>query len=132
MALCNPIINLDNVPQISYFVNNQGNKDISCLNYIFQNKTIGKKSAMYVCSTKDCYASISLETEMIENNYQIKDPMVVTRINLRHKDGCLPKEEAFFEIKVFLNKVKEQIILNPLLPIQQIYEKERSISRSKY
>ena len=132
MALCNPIINLDNVPQISYFVNNQGNKDISCLNYIFQNKTIGKKYAMYVCSTKDCYASISLETEMIENNYQIKDPMVVTRINLRHKDGCLPKEEAFFEIKVFLNKVKEQIILNPLLPIQQIYEKERSISRSKY
>ena len=55
MAACAPIMDLDTVPQISYFSNNQGNKNITCLNYIFQNKKVGKKSAIYVCSTRDCY-----------------------------------------------------------------------------
>ena len=51
--------------------------------------------------------------------------MIVNRFNMRHTAECLPKDETFFEIKDFLKKVKEKIISNPLLPIQQIYEKQR-------
>ena len=74
---------------------------------------------------RNCFASISVNTEMIESKYEIKIPLVVNRINFDHKADCLPKEEAYFELRMFLNDVKQQITLNPLLPISQLYEKKR-------
>ena len=126
MATIIPNYNYANLPQISYFTNNQGNEDLRCQNYNYRLKNCGKKAAIYICSTPSCYASISLETETIDGNTKVKDPMIVNRLNMRHKTGCLPKDETFFEIKDFLKKVKEQIVSNPLLPIRQIYEKQRA------
>ena len=119
-AVIIPNYNYDNLPPITYFTNNQGSKDLRCQNNIYRAKNCGKKAAIYVCTTPKCYASISLETETIDGNIQVKDPMIVNRFNMRHTTECIPKDETFFETKDFLKKVKEKFLSNPLLPIQQI------------
>ena len=55
-----------NLPEITFVVNNQGNKDIRCLNYLYQIKSMGVQSALYRCHTKGCYASISLKTYKVD------------------------------------------------------------------
>jgi hypothetical protein len=85
---------------------------------------------MYVLHKK-CFASISLETEVIDGHVQVKEPFIVNRINMRHTPTCLPKDESFFKISEFLKTVKEQVALNPLLPLQQIYEKQRAAEKQK-
>ena len=47
---------------IDYVLNNQGGSDLRCQNYVFHQKTCGKKSSSFVCTSKGCYASISLKT----------------------------------------------------------------------
>ena len=121
---------LINPPPVEYILNNQSGKDIRCLNYVYQLKTAGKKSASFVCSGSSCYSSISLNTHQIDGENKIVEPFVVSHLNLKHKENCLPKSEDFFKIKNFLFKVKEKIISNPLVPTKQLYEAERTDERA--
>ena len=110
------VIPNENDYEISYFINNQGNKSLRYKNYIYGLKDV-KRVAIYVCSTQKCFASISLETEVIDGHVQVKEPFIVNRINMRHTPTCLPKDESFFKTSEFLKTVKEQVALNPLLPL---------------
>ena len=56
MASAN-IYSIADPPPIEYIPNNQGGQDIKCLNFVFNRKTLGRKTASYVCT--GCYASIS-------------------------------------------------------------------------
>ena len=48
-------------PELEYIINNQGGKDIRCLNYVFRLKTTGKRSWNFLCTGKNCCASLSLK-----------------------------------------------------------------------
>ena len=123
MASAN-IYSLENPPPIEYIFNNQGGHDIKCLNYVFNRKTFGRRTANYVCTS--CYASISLKTVvkkvMDKDEIQIVEPFVITHLNLNHKANCLPKSEQQLE-------VKERVENNPLLTTNQIYESERNLAK---
>ena len=59
----------NNLPQISYILNNRKSNDILCLNYIYMLKSrISKNSCQYVCRFKGCHASISLKIGVLEND----------------------------------------------------------------
>ena len=117
---------LANLPEITFTVNNQGNKDLRCLNYLYQIKSMGVQSALYRCHTKGCYASISLKTHKVGEVNEVFDPMVVTNLNFKHKVGCEPKTDAQFDVRSFIYKVKEKVKENPQIPPQQLYEKQRA------
>ena len=78
MASAN-IYSLADPPPIEYIFNNQGGHDIKCLNYVFNRKTFGRRTANYVCTS--CYASISLKTVvkkvMDKDEIQIVEPFVI-------------------------------------------------------
>ena len=58
----------DNIPTITYLINNGGSNDIVCLNYIFMLKDKSVKfSWNYSCRYKGCGASISLKIEALES-----------------------------------------------------------------
>jgi hypothetical protein len=48
---------------------------------------MGVQSALYRCHTKGCYASISLKTHKVGEVNEVFDPMVVTNLNFKHKEG---------------------------------------------
>ena len=60
MAAAN-IYSIDSPPDFEFIVNNQEGRDIRCLNYVFRLKTSGKKSWNYLCTSKNCTASLSLK-----------------------------------------------------------------------
>ena len=93
---------LANLPEITFAVNNQGNRDLRCLNYIYQIKSMGVQSALYRCHTKGCYASISLKTHKVGEVNEVFDPMVVTNLFIFYQ---LIKE-AFSPIHFTLGRVK--------------------------
>ena len=86
MASAN-IYSIADPPPIEYIPNNQGGQDIKCLNYVFNRKTLGRKTASYVCT--GCYASISLKTVVLKVEdkevIQIVEPFVITHLNLNLK-----------------------------------------------
>ena len=90
---------LNNLPEITFVVNNQGKKDLRCLNYLYQIKLTGVQSALYRCHTKGCYASLSLRTHKVNEVIQVFEPMVVTNLNFKHKVGCVHKTDAQFEVR---------------------------------
>jgi hypothetical protein len=130
MASAN-IYSIADPPPIEYIPNNQGGQDIKCLNFVFNRKTLGRKTASYVCT--GCYASISLKTVVlkVEDKEVIKivEPFVITHLNLNHKGNCMPKTEQQLEVKSFLHKVKNQVVKNPLLTTNQLYESERNLEK---
>ena len=70
MANNNEIINFgynktDNIPEISYILNNGGSNDIKCLNFIYMLKEKAKNSWNFSCRFKGCGSSISLKTGML-------------------------------------------------------------------
>ena len=117
MASAN-IYSIADPPPIEYIPNNQGGQDIECLNYVFNRKTLGRKTASYDCT--GCCASISLKTVVLKVEdkevIQIVEPFVITHLNLNHKGNCMPKTEQQLEVKSFLHKVKDQVEKNPYLP----------------
>lgn len=131
MASAN-IFTVENPPDIEYTDNNQGGKDLRCLNYLYYQKTCGKKSSSFVCTGKGCYASISLKTHLVEgeDTPKVDEPFVFTNLNLKHKENCLPKSDDQFTVREFLQKVKKVVSQNPLLPTHQIYESQRAEERS--
>ena len=65
-------ISLINPPHIEFTSNNSGkNKDIRCLNYRFQLKSIGKLAACFRCSGFKgikCYSTIILKTKIVRTD----------------------------------------------------------------
>ena len=118
--------NQKNLPEITLVVNKQGKKDLRCLNYFYQIKSMGPQSALYRCQTRGCYASLSLRTHIVKEVIEVFEPMVVTNLNFKHKVGCVPKTDSQFEVRSFLYKVKEKVKENPLIPTQQLYENQRT------
>ena len=55
----NKTIKLDNIPTITYFINNGGSNDIVSMNYLYmlKNKSV-KNSWNYSCRYKECRTSI--------------------------------------------------------------------------
>ena len=62
---------------------------------------------------------------------KLVEPFVIERLNLKHKDTCLPKEDGDFVRNRFLQDVKEKIKENPLVPTQQLYENQRAEERTQ-
>ena len=85
-----------NPPHIEYILNNQNGKDIRCLNYVYQLKTVGKKSASFVCSGRSCYSSISLNTQQVDGENKIVERFVVNHLNLKHNENCALMPNDFF------------------------------------
>ena len=57
-------------------------------------KSLLEKSSNFVCISKGCYASISLKMhEGDDDRPKIIEPFVVTNLNLKHKDNCVPKTQ---------------------------------------
>ena len=52
MATAN-VYSVENPPELEYIINNQGGKDIRCLNYVFRLKTTGKRSWNFLCTGKN-------------------------------------------------------------------------------
>jgi len=77
---------------------------------------------------KACYASISLKTHTVEGDDKstVIEPFNVTHINLKHKDGCMPKNDEAFRDKSFFKTVKENVKSNKMISTQQLYEKARA------
>ena len=126
-------ISLINPPHIEFTSNNSGkNKDIRCLNYRFQLKSIGKLAACFRCSGikgSKCYATLSLKTKIIRTDGVDKptiiEPFEISNLNWKHVDGCLPKYDDHFITKSFMQHVKSEVVKNPLVSTQQLYETER-------
>jgi len=110
----------------------RSNPSVRYRNYYFTQKTAGKVSAMFRCSTVDCYASISLKVDRATQ--QIQRPIDVKNTNDNHIENCLAKEDAFFETKEFLNTVKKQLEMttNQQKSVQQLYEEVRSTQISTF
>ena len=127
MASAN-IYSLADPPPIEYIFNNQGGHDIKCLNYVFNRKTFGRRTANYVCTS--CYASISLKTVvkkvMDKDEIQIVEPFVITHLNLNHKANCLPKSEQQLEVKSLIHKVKERVETFSLFAKTNVFYKKHS------
>ena len=121
-------ISLINPPKIEYVFNNAGGKDLRCLDYQYYIKSLGKKAASFKCSGKGCYASISLKTQTIEGEVKPKiiEPFIITYLNLKHIDGCTPKNNEDFRVKEFIKTVKDKVKSNKLIPPQQLYEIARA------
>ena len=122
------IYSLADPPPIEYIFNNQGGHDIKCLNYVFNRKTFGRRTANYVCTS--CYASISLKTVvkkvMDKDEIQIVEPFVITHLNLNHKANCLPKSEQQLEVKSLIHKVKERVETFSLFAKTNVFYKKHS------
>ena len=117
-------------PEFAFIVNNQGGRDIRCLNYVFRLKTSGKKSWNFLCTGKNCTASVSLKAFSFSEKSKLSEPHTFTALNLKHKDGCQPKLDDFFEQKQFFHDVKVKVKTNPLVPLQQLYENQRAEGRT--
>ena len=122
MAAAN-IYSIDSPPDFDFKVNNQGGRDIRCLNYVFRLKTSGKKSWNYLCTSKNCTASLSLKAFSFCEQTKLSEPHTFTYLNLKHKDFCQPKLEDFFVQKQFFHDVKVKVKTNPSVPLQQLYER---------
>ena len=126
-------ISLINPPHIEFTSNKSGkNKDIRCLNYRFQLKSIGKLAACFRCSGikgSKCYATISLKTKIIRKDGIDKpiiiEPFEISNLNWKHVEGCLPKNDDHFITKSIMQHVKSEVVKNPLVSTQQLYEIER-------
>ena len=70
-----------NLPEITFIVNNQGNKDLRCLNYLYQIKSMGDQSAHYRYHAKGYYASKSLKTHKVDEVNGVIESMVVTNFD---------------------------------------------------
>ena len=131
MASAN-VYSVETPPELEYIDNNQGkNKDIRCLNYVFRLKTAGKKSCNFLCTGKNCCASISLKSISVDDTNKPEEPFVVIGLNLKHKDSCIPRLDEDFVQKRFLQVVKEKVQVNPMVPIQQLYEHQRAEERTQ-
>ena len=130
MATAN-VYSVENPPELEYIINNQGGKDIRCLNYVFRLKTTGKRSWNFLCTGKNCCASLSLKAFAFCEKSKVEEPFVIERLNLKHKDTCLPKEDGYFVRNRFLQDVKEKVKENPLVPTQQLYENQRAEERTQ-
>ena len=131
MASAN-VYSVEYPPELEYIENNLGiNKDLRCLNYVFRLKTAGKKSCNFLCTGKNCCASISLKSVLVDGKNTPEEPFVVIGLNLKHKETCIPKLEDDFVQKKFLQIVKEKVQINPLVPIQQLYENQRAEERKQ-
>ena len=82
-------------PEFEFIVNNQGGRDIRCLNYVFRLKTSVKKSLNFLCTGKNCTASVSLKAFSFSEQTKLSEPHTFTALNLKHKDGCQPKLDDF-------------------------------------
>jgi hypothetical protein len=122
-------ISMSNPPHIEYVQNNTGSNDLRCLNYRFYLKSMGKKAACFRCSGKKCNATISLKSCIVrtdgEDKPTVKEPFEISNLNWKHVDGCLPKNDDHFIIKSFLQHAKSEVVKNPLVSTQQLYEIER-------
>ena len=99
--------------------------------YTFQIKTRGKKVALFRYPSKNCFASISLKTYTTEESAepQVIEPFEVTNLNLIHVETCKAKPEEYFREISFIKNVKESVKTNPLIPLQQLYDRERTKKR---
>ena len=81
---------------------NKSNPSVRYRNYYYTQKTAGKVSAMFRCSTINCYASISLKvdraTQQIQRPIEVKTLMIITsKINFQKifkkllNSGWMPK-----------------------------------------
>jgi hypothetical protein len=107
-------MHLGNLPILTFVI---GNNDIRCLNYVFQIKEIRLRSASYICSTRNFYASICVDTEMIENKYAIEFPgMVEIQCDLLWRE--------LFEI---ISREKADAFANAKASAQRNEDRERNI-----
>ena len=99
-----------------------------CNYYMYGNKTEGR-SRCIVCKTKGCYSSISLRAE----DGELVFPLILygsgsissSTMMFEHSADCKPKDNAFWIVNTFLLAVQHEIDVNPLVPIQKLYEIER-------
>jgi hypothetical protein len=96
--------------------NNRENPSLRFKNFMFNMKTKGKMSAAFVCTTPGCYASLSLRVD--KATIEIQEPYVI------------PKNDSYFEVRDFMNKVKSKLNENISQPTQQFYEEERVAHRT--
>ena len=57
---------------------------------------------------------------------QVLEPFVVTNLNLIHHETCKAKSDEYFREISFIKNVKEIVKSNPLMPLQQLYDRERA------
>ena len=68
------IFSLDCPSEFEFIINNQGGRDIRCLNYVFRLKASGKKSWNYLCTGKNCTASVSLKAFSFAEQTKVSEP----------------------------------------------------------
>ena len=110
-----------------FLSDNRANPTLRFDSYHFFLKNKGKLSASFVCSTKSCYASVSLFVNR-ENN-EIEIPFRIYYLNENHLDSCVKKEDSFFLTRAFMSQVRNEIVTQPTITVQQIYESKRSAHR---
>ena len=81
-------------PPHSFIPNSWGNDDLLVFNFTFQQKTMGKRAANFVCRGKGCSASASFTTRRIEDSdeYEVDTGLdgntrKFSHLNLIHKTG---------------------------------------------
>ena len=112
---------LNKPPLITQILNLQKNLDLRCLNYIYQVKSKGKFSWSFLCPHCKGTKKGSISVKADDNGPLI--PIIATYLQLHHNHDPLT-EESFYE-KEFIDQVKQSVLDNPLIPIQQLFDRKR-------
>jgi hypothetical protein len=131
---------LEKPPPFDFIKNNWDNDDIIILNYIYNQKRVGKRAANYKCrNTEKCSGPVSFLTRLREDaksneDYEVSVPHVFTHLNLKHIDGCFPIPEKEVLGKQLITNCKQILRTHPevyTVKLQQLYEKEQALIKSR-